>query len=188
MKSELAAKHLDTCEEDDDCSDIEENEEASSSADRTMTNSVSEEYKMKELQDALTKRESQNVFKLRIIMVLVLLLTAASISTVVYLVSNGGESTEFESSFEGAAAKVLEQFETIVHDLGSLGGLATSATTAGMRGDEAWPLVTMDNFHERAASVRFLSGALLLSIAPMVELDLVSVWDEYVQGAQNAWM
>ena len=73
----------------------------------------SEAQKIKELQEELTKKESATVFKLRVVVIFVLMLAAAAVTGVIYLVTTRGESGEAKSQYEGAAGVVSL---TVVHE------------------------------------------------------------------------
>lgn len=60
------------------------------------------------IQEELTKKESKAVFRLRLLVIAILLLTTVSVSLVVYFVTSRGESDGFQSQYEGAATKVIE--------------------------------------------------------------------------------
>ena len=139
-------------------------------------------------QQVLSKKETTDVLNLRILVILVLMMTATAVSLVVFKVTQGGQKNDFENTYEASADKILEAFGSIPNDLSSIAGLCTAATTDGISDEAEWPFVTMPRFHERATNVRFTSGAMLLSIAPLVQHDLVEVWDEYVQGEKSNWI
>lgn len=52
-------------------------------------------------------KETRYVFYLRLAVLLVLLVAAASLCTLVYVVSSGSETQSFQSNYEAAAEKVL---------------------------------------------------------------------------------
>ena len=66
----------------------------------------SESRRMKDLQEELTKKESEVVFKLRVLVIFVLMFAAAAVTGVIYLVTTKGEQGEFKSTYEGSAGKV----------------------------------------------------------------------------------
>jgi hypothetical protein len=54
----------------------------------------------------ISKQESQDVFRLRMLVVVVLVLTAAAVSWTVYWLTSDGESDAFMAQYEGAADKI----------------------------------------------------------------------------------
>ena len=53
-------------------------------------------------------KESHQVHRLRIVVLLVLLLAAVAVSSAIFLLTKQSEEEEFETEFNGIAAKVLE--------------------------------------------------------------------------------
>lgn len=51
-----------------------------------------------------------------------------------------------------------------------------------------WPFVTLPHFQERAGNVREISGAIYVSINPIVQADQLSLWEDLVHGDANQWM
>ena len=78
-------------------------EEPSSTKDETHN-----EESLASIQERLSKKESESVFRLRLLVVLVLLLAAGSVCFVVYRLTENGENDLFQSQYEGAAEKILE--------------------------------------------------------------------------------
>ena len=178
------------CDDDNDNDDDDEDEDCDDSLGDTNSNTtvIEQTSKSDSDQQEISRKETLVVLNLRIIVILVLMMTATAVSLVVFKVTHGGQKNEFESTYKASADKVLEAFGSITSDLSAVAGLSTAATTDGLSDEAEWPFVTMPRFHERAANVRFTSGAMLLSMAPLVHHDLVEVWDEYVQGEDSAWI
>jgi hypothetical protein len=59
------------------------------------------------IKEQIAKQESQDVFRLRLLVVVVLVLTAAAISCTVYWLTSDGESDTFKAQYEGAADKIV---------------------------------------------------------------------------------
>ena len=71
-------------------------------------NSDGDDDSHKEIQAQLTKKETQAVFRIRVIVILVLVVVAAAVSAIVNLITKGGETEEFKSQWEGSSQKVLD--------------------------------------------------------------------------------
>ena len=142
----------------------------------------------------LSKRESKNVFRLRLVVLLVFLTAAALVSAIVYSLTVQGEKDEFEEQYDGAAGKVIESFEDIMNKMGSVSGLGSAYTSYGEdhsdhSGDAEWPFVSLNSFQQKASHARHLSGALLVSMNPIVEKKDFEAWDNYVaEPDHTAWM
>jgi len=74
--------------------------------------------------------------------------------------------------------------------MAAVGGLSTLITidAYGDSGQASWPLVSINGFHEKGFNARSLSGALYLSISPVVTRDDLLDWEVYVQSDANKWM
>lgn len=74
----------------------------------------------------------------------------------------------------------------IVVEMSAVAGLAVTATVDG---NYSWPFVTLNAFQERASNARFLSGAIYLSINPIVNgNEELAAWEKYAQSDANSWM
>lgn len=138
------------------------------------------------VKDVLAKQETKQVFRLRIAVVLILVLVATSISLAVYFLTRNAEIEEFDAEYEGIAVKIIEHFQEIMVEMSAVSGLAVAATTHAMQvkemtlqdgNDVDWPFVSLPNFQQTARNVRGLSGAIYVSINPIVERDQLPLWE-----------
>lgn len=145
---------------------------------------------------ALSEVESQKVFRLRMAVIGVLILTALAVSAAVFKITVQGEMDEFETQYEGAAGKVVDSFAEIMNKMESVAGLGVSYTSQGHHQENkdgprgsSWPLVTLEDFPPRARNVLQLSGALMVGMSPVLEGSMFRTWDEYVSQPENhVWM
>jgi len=81
-------------------------------------------------------------------------------------------------------------FKDVLQRMGAVGGLSTMITidALGDSGQASWPLVSVNGFHEKGLNARSLSGALYLSLSPVVARDDIFEWEQYVQSDANEWM
>lgn len=176
------------------------------------------------LQGNLTRKESKAVFWLRLVVLMILVLTAVAVSITVYEITRRGEASEFETQYQGAATKVIESFADIVYEMGAISGLGVANSAHSVDHKSEWPFVTLSNFQQRyvcslfdtsiesryrglyfdlsvltsnlvylnqtrAGNARHLSGALMVSISPIVQSHQFQEWDEFVNdSANNYWM
>ncbi|CAB9515699.1 Receptor-type guanylate cyclase gcy [Seminavis robusta] len=139
----------------------------------------------------IAKQESRRVFKQKVLVLLVLFLAAVAVSLTVFFITRNAETDEFEQHFHGGAHKLVASFESIIQEkIGSIGSLCLAFTARGMMeggvnestttsSQNKWPFVTMDSFHERAASARILSKVLHMSVLPLVTEENREGWEEY---------
>ena len=104
--SKLAANSLECKDRDGDYSDCDS--VLASSRDEAGLSDVTKMASSDESdQEQFAKKETQNVFRLRLMVILVLVLTAGAISFMVFRLTDKAEAEEFETQFEGAAAKII---------------------------------------------------------------------------------
>jgi hypothetical protein len=87
-----------------------------------------------------------------------------------------------------AFQKILDSFNRIFLEMGSISGLAVSQTAHSVDHSIPFPFMTMTNFQEKAGNARALSGALYVSISNIVAENQLAAYDDFVLGPDNAWM
>jgi len=82
--------------------------------------------------------------------------------------------------FSGSALRVVKSFEDILQQrIAAIAALGVTITASALETNSTWPFVTVNRFQERSASVRSLSGALFLTLAPIVTDENRAAWEEY---------
>ncbi|CAB9498466.1 Receptor-type guanylate cyclase gcy [Seminavis robusta] len=142
------------------------------------------EKETKKIQEELSKKESASVLYLRLLVIFVLVVTAAVVSSVVYLITRNGEVSEFETQYEGAAGKVTDAFENIMVRMESIAGLAAVYTSQGMH-HNPWPFVSLEDFYPRARNALDISGSLWIGMHPLVPHQYYKAWDEFTMDPAN---
>lgn len=176
---------------------------SSSRSGRSNRTGESTEDDLQTIKDALAKHETKQVFRLRVVVVLILIAAATGISLTVYFLTKNAEEEEFEVQYYGLADKIIEHFQDMMQKMSAVSGLAVAATAHSESMEEmwaqkwgaleldipvAWPFVTLPNFQERGGNVRSLSGAIYVSINPIVTTEQLPYWESFVQGEANKWM
>ena len=177
-------------------SDDQSNESGfrSGSEDESTSGTTNDETKGSEdniqaIRDQLSKKESLQVLRLRVIVVLVLMCAATAVTVVVYIITRQAQIKEFNIQYEGVADKVVTSFTDILKEMGAISGLGVAATVSAADTKSVWPFVTMSNFQERAGNARTLSGTLYVSINPLVGPNQFQLWEGFVQSSENNyWM
>lgn len=155
---------------------------SNSAADRTASSDATSS------KQPLAKKESVYVSKLRILFFIVLLCAAIGCAVVVYITSTRSEEQEFEVAFYSSAQKIVNSFQDIItQKLGAIASLGVMYTSYARDKNLTWPMVTMNDFQQRAQSALFLSKALFLEICPIVEEDAREEWENYTV-THNAWL
>jgi hypothetical protein len=131
--------------------------------------------------DQLAQKESRNVLLLRVLVIIVLLFAAVAVSVVVYFITRFAEIDEYETQYKALADTVLRAFEDIVtQKMGAISSVGVAAIAHGVDLDREWPFVTLSFFQARAATARSLSGALFVSINPLVKETERAEWEKFV--------
>lgn len=152
------------------------------------TGDSSEDDNFQSIKDALTKSETRQVFRLRVIVIFILIAAGASISMTVYLITSNAEREEFDNEYYGVADKIIEAFQDVMVEISAVSGLAVAASAESNETSLEWPFLTLSNFQERARNAKTLSGAIYVSINPVVTSDNLDEWENYVRGPANQWM
>lgn len=74
--------------------------------------------------------------------------------------------------------------------MGAVGSLVVTLSTLGNPNTTAiqgnWPFVTASSFQLRAATIKKLSGAVLIEYAPLVTRDQRDAWENYSTSSEDA--
>ena len=141
-----------------------------------------------EMKDQFSRKETKAVFRVRMIILFVLVLAAAGVSTAVFLTTRNAELDEFSVQYEGSAEKILDSFNGIFQEMTSISGLAVSHTASSVDLGQTYPYVTLSNFQEKAGNARALSRTLFVSISNVVTKEQLAEYDQFVLSDNNTWM
>ena len=151
----------------------------------------------KKIAEQLSLKESRKIFRLRVMVLFVLIVAAFVITGIVFKITTNGQVEQFTTQYEGAAHRVVDVFDDIMNRMGSVAGLSVSYTSYGTHHLDTstnshgtpWPFVTLDDFSPKARSVLQLSGALMVGMSPMVLGPLFYEWNDYVVHPESTeWM
>jgi hypothetical protein len=91
-------------------------------------------------------------------------------------------------SFTGSASRVVQSFENILEQkIAAIAAFGVTITASAIANNSTWPFVTVDQFQERSASSRSLSGSQYLQFIPIITDDTRRAWEEY-SVANAGWM
>jgi hypothetical protein len=76
-----------------------------------LTTKMSEDNGSVSSKRQLAEKETDNVFRLRVLVVLILIVAAACVSMLVFFISKNSEEDEFNTQFDGASEQIVEAFE-----------------------------------------------------------------------------
>ncbi|GKY96213.1 hypothetical protein MPSEU_000581200 [Mayamaea pseudoterrestris] len=156
-------------------------ESSGSKADLSTSNASSRSgQEMLEEKELMFQRESQHVTMLKRAVLLIMLLAGIAISTVVYFVSSKAQYSSFASTYFSSSEKLLETFHHIAEGkLGAVSSLTVAATAHALDSNTSYPFTTLSAFQHRAIPTRAISGALLVTMHPLVTLEQRNEWEQY---------
>jgi len=142
----------------------------------------------KEEQEELAKGETRKLFWLRLIVLGVLVVSTVSAALAVYFYVSNSEEDDFEEYFRDAASKVFEAIgSTLALSLGALDTFAVNQVSFARYTNATWPFVTIPDYAIKAAKIRSLSKAILVSQYHLVRTEDKAKWENY--SIQNdAWV
>lgn len=132
----------------------------------------------------IAKAESVAVFRLKLFVILVLVLSTAAVSTAVYKISYGAEQKEFENKYYDDSSKVFEAVSSNLDlTLGAIDSFVVNMVSLAKLSNQTWPFVTIPDYAIRTAKLRSSANAALVSQYLVVEAEQRFQWEMY--GAQN---
>ena len=128
----------------------------------------------------VSKQDTKEVLRLKALVLLILVVSASTIASCVYLYITRNETAQFESKFTNDADKVLVAIGTSLHrTLGLLDSLAVTFVSHAHEQNDKWPFVTLPDFGDRMAKLLPLTDAVFLSLVPIVHPEERTEWEAY---------
>ena len=110
--------------------------------------------------DQLFKAETQVIFRLRLLVLTLLMIFAMIVSIGVFVVTFEANTTKFLDEYEARAQLLIDSFENdVVRHVEAL-----AITTH----EGNWPFETLPNFQQQMTKARHNTGILSVSVAPLV--------------------
>jgi hypothetical protein len=127
-----------------------------------------------------SKKETKDVLYLKLLVSFILVVSATTIASCVYVYITRNETAQFESKFKNDADKVLAAVGSSLHrTLGVLDNLGVTFVSYARDQNDSWPFVTLPNFGARAAKLLPLTDSILFSLLPIIHPDQRKEWEEY---------
>jgi hypothetical protein len=128
----------------------------------------------------LARNETKVVNVLRVLVLVLLFVTAMLTSVGVYFYTSNDEKQEFESAFQANAQRIVESFHGAVERrLGAINSMATSITSYSLDTKQTFPLVTIPNFEIRGSDIRVQADSTSILWMPLVTDETRVAWEEY---------
>jgi hypothetical protein len=136
----------------------------------------------------IVKKETQAVRRLKIVVLTILLLSAAVTATCVYVFVSKNEQEKCMEQFQSSAAKVLNAVSnSIDQTLIPMDALAVDLVSYARATNSPWPFVTLPEFGLRMSKSLPLTDAMMIQYLPLVQPQKRAEWEEYV-SQNNAWV
>jgi hypothetical protein len=143
----------------------------------------------RDAQNEIATSESRVVKILRLFVFGIILLSAISISVIVFLISSEGEINEFTGQYDGMVEQLNAAISGIVSErIGSLGTLRVALIAHAIDHNRTWPFVTLSNFPQRAATAKRQSHAVSVGIYPVVQESDRKPWETFFATDGVHWM
>jgi hypothetical protein len=179
------------------CNDSNSGESYGTSTKHTTNTTSNKSNGSDNVRNTLTGTDTKNVQRLRFITLLIMFIVAISVSVLVFALENTSEMEEFQTQYTSAANKLISSFNSIVEHAGSVSSIANVATisaydqsqSSDSNNNASWPFVTLTAFEKHASVARLISGALYVSMEPLVSNNDRDDWEVYVTKDKNKkWM
>jgi hypothetical protein len=128
----------------------------------------------------LAKSETKAVGVLRVLVLVLLFVTATITSVGVYLYTSNDETQKFESGYQANAQRIIESFhDAVERRLGAINSMATAITSHSLDTKQTFPFVTIPDFEVRGSDLRVQADAASISWMPLVTDETRVAWEEY---------
>ena len=128
----------------------------------------------------IATKESKDVLCLKVLVCCILVASAFTIASIVYVYITRSESATFESKFNDDANKVLEAIgSSLDRTLGVLDSVNVLLVSHARNMGDKWPFVTLPDFGSKIAKLFPLTDVLKVYFLPMVYPEQRSEWERY---------
>jgi hypothetical protein len=140
------------------------------------------------IENEATKRDAKRVWRMKLLVVLILMISAISIAVLVYIHVTNYEIQYFHEQFYNDADKVYNaigsSFELTLSTLNAFSILLVTYSQnkyqEGTNGTKtAWPFVTLPNFAGQASKLLPITNGLYIAVLPIVTPSQKEAWEEY---------
>lgn len=130
--------------------------------------------------EVIARQETKDVLRLKLLVLLVLVLSAAGIGTTVYIYTSRTEVAQFEHQFRDDTNKLYGAIgSSIDKTLATYDSLAVSTVSFAKATGAEWPFVTIPNFALRMSKILPLSDVISICLAPVVTPANRRKWEAY---------
>eukprot|EP00934_Nitzschia_sp_Nitz4_P002155 Nitzschia sp. Nitz4//scaffold6_size259037//151917//155608//NITZ4_001087-RA/size259037-processed-gene-0.270-mRNA-1//-1//CDS//3329556932//2155//frame0 len=131
-------------------------------------------------QPAIAQQEQRNVFRLRMLVMLVLLASTIGVAIGVFMYVDNAEQRDFEEQYHDDSHKVLASIGTSLDlTLGAVDAFIVALVSYARDTNSSWPFVTFPDYAVRTSKLRSISKAVLSTQYHWVEDEERSSWENY---------
>jgi hypothetical protein len=128
----------------------------------------------------LAGKETKAVSVLRVLVLVLLFVTATLTSVGVYWQISNEEKRHFEVEYQANAERIIESFhDAVARRLGAIHSMATAVTSYALDTKQTFPLVTIPHFEIRGSDLRIQADAAIIHWMPLVTDETRVDWEEY---------
>ncbi|KAL7569519.1 hypothetical protein ACA910_013893 [Epithemia clementina (nom. ined.)] len=138
--------------------------------------------------DMIAKRETQQIFLLRVLVFSVLFLSMVLVSVLTYYYTSTNEQTDFEEAFQDNAGKVLQALgASLDKAIAGVDAFVTSILSHARDTNQTWPFVTVPDFEARSTKFLALTKAMVFIMYAFVTQETRLEWEQYTQQHGRDW-
>jgi hypothetical protein len=139
------------------------------------------------IKNHISRDQTKAVSRQKSLVLTIMVLSTIAVCFVVHFITKNSEQDDIQSQLDAAAGKLVYTFREVLYKVGTISSLDLAATVHGIDHHLKWPFVTLSSFPERSATAKMLSGALKVSIDPLVTDDDRAQFEVYAAANEEMW-
>jgi hypothetical protein len=130
--------------------------------------------------DTIAQEETVVVFRLKMVVLLVLIVSAVGVAFTVHFYLRRSELAAFHEQYKVDSKKILQTAgSTIESVFGAFDTVAVSLVSHARASNQTWPFVTLPDFAVRMSKTVHLSRTINMNFLPLVTPDQRKDWEAY---------
>jgi len=137
----------------------------------------------------IAKSEGDAVFRIRLVVILILILSTASLAFGVYRISRGAEETEFENKYYDDSSKIFEAVSSNLDStLGAIDSFVVNMVSMAKFSNQSWPFVYTPDYGIRSAKLRSAAKAAYIHQYHLVSAEQRLEWEAFTYLHGDQWV
>jgi hypothetical protein len=130
--------------------------------------------------EVIGQKETKDVFRFKLVVLLVLIFSAFGASGAVYHYTSSSEEANFRARYADNSEKVLQSIgKSLDKTVGSFDGIAVAFVSYARSTNQSWPFVTLPDFALRMSKIMPLTDAININVLPIVSSRQRELWEAY---------